>query len=122
MGDSLKSLNILVAEDAPDNLFLLTLVLEDEGANVVGVENGEKALSALRSQDFDVAILDVSLPDIDGDKIAIKLAEEDNPVKKLALTGHISLGRAAVDAFDLILQKPILPDQLVAAVVGSLND
>ena len=120
MSMQLDSVRILIAEDAADNLFLLTLVLEDEGAEVVGVTSGEEALAKLREQEFNVALLDISLPDLDGDKVAIKLAEECNPVKKLALTGHIGLPKKVENAFDLILQKPIMPDKLIKSIVDIL--
>ena len=117
----LDSVRVLVAEDAPDNLFLLTLVLEDEGADVVGVGCGAEALELLRTEDFNVAILDISLPDIDGDKVAMKLQDEGNTIKKLALTGHIGLSRQVESAFDMVLQKPIMPDQLVKSIVEVLD-
>lgn len=121
MSVQLESVRVLIAEDAPDNLFLLTLVLEDEGADVVGVASGIDALEKLRTQDFNVAILDISLPDIDGDKIAIKLQNEGNRVKKLALTGHIGLSERVESAFDMVLQKPIMPDQLVKSIIQVLD-
>ncbi len=120
MTAQLDSVRVLVAEDAPDNLFLLTLVLEDEGAEVVGVGCGVEALELLRTQDFNVAILDISLPDIDGDKVALKLQDEGNKVKKLALTGHIGLAKHVENAFDMVLQKPIMPDKLVKSIVEVL--
>ena len=121
MSDRLKNVNILLAEDAPDNLFLLTLVLEDEGAKVCGVEDGVLALEKLRGSKFDLAILDLSLPGMDGDKVAIQANEDGNAVKKVALTGHISLDKESEDAFDLVLQKPILPEVLVEAVLSCMQ-
>ena len=116
----LESVRVLIAEDAPDNLFLLTLVLEDEGADVVGVGSGVDALEKLRTEDFNIAILDISLPDLDGDKIAMKLESEGSSVKKLALTGHIGLPQQVENAFDMVLQKPIMPEQLVKSIVQVL--
>ena len=122
MSSRLKGKQILLAEDAPDNLFLLSLVLEDEGASVTGVEDGIKALELLREKAFDLAILDLSLPGMDGDDVAIKLNAEGNSNKKIALTGHISLEKESEQAFDLILKKPILPDVLIDAVLGCIGN
>ena len=56
---------------------------------------------------------------MDGDKVAIQ-ANDGNAVKKVALTGHISLDKESEDAFDLVLQKPILPS-LVEAVLSCMQ-
>ncbi len=61
-----KSLRILVADDNPVNLRVATRVLRDMGHSGVLVTDGEKALKALEAQAFDVALMDVTMPHLDG--------------------------------------------------------
>lgn len=61
-----KSLRILVADDNPVNLRVATRVLRDMGHSGVLVTDGEKALKALEVQAFDVVLMDVTMPNLDG--------------------------------------------------------
>ncbi len=63
----LHGIHVLVIEDSPGTLDMLTALLRLEGAVAVGVANGRDALSALRAHDFDVVMSDLGLPDIPGD-------------------------------------------------------
>ena len=63
----LHGIHVLVIEDSPGTLNMLTGLLRLEGAVAVGVANGRDALSALRVHDFDVVMSDLGLPDIRGD-------------------------------------------------------
>jgi CheY-like chemotaxis protein len=56
----------LVADDNPVNLRVATRVLRDMGHSGVLVTDGEKALKALEAQPFDVALMDVTMPQLDG--------------------------------------------------------
>ena len=61
-----KPLRVLVADDNPVNLRVATRVLRDMGHSGVLVTDGEKALKALEAQAFDVALMDVTMPQLDG--------------------------------------------------------
>src|SRR5438876_9823451 len=63
----LHGIHVLVIEDSPGTLDMLTALLRLEGAVAVGVANGRDALSALRAHDFDVVMSDLGMPDILGD-------------------------------------------------------
>src|SRR5437773_10889133 len=63
----LHAMHVLVIEDSPGTLDMLTALLRLEGASAVGVANGRDALSALRAHDFDIVMSDLGLPDIPGD-------------------------------------------------------
>jgi DNA-binding response OmpR family regulator len=57
---------ILIAEDEFDIRFMLEQLLKLEGFEVQGVDNGRRALQALREQEFDLLILDIMMPELDG--------------------------------------------------------
>jgi len=61
-----RPLRVLVADDNPVNLRVATRVLRDMGHSGVLVTDGEKALKALEAQAFDVALMDVTMPQLDG--------------------------------------------------------
>ncbi len=73
----LPPLRILVADDVSLNQELLTLALEQHGHSVTVADNGHKALELLSKEDFDVALLDVHMPDMDGLETARRWREQE---------------------------------------------
>lgn len=71
---------ILVAEDDPAILKLLETNLQVAGYAVVRAENGRRALEAARAETFDLALLDVMMPEMDGFALLPYLREQDIPV------------------------------------------
>ena len=59
-------LRILLVEDEPSNSYALTNLLEKTGHNVTLAENGQQALELLAAQDFDVILMDVQMPVMNG--------------------------------------------------------
>ena len=105
----LKDLQILVIEDAPDVLDVLTVLLRIEGADVVGTGSGHEALTIFRQRHFDVVVSDLGLPDISGDVlIRTIIAAARRPLKVVVITGEtqpaVTLAREA--GADVIFAKP----------------
>src|SRR5262245_6886130 len=61
-----NSMRILLAEDEPDIQFVTRIALEDEGHEVVTVDDGQAALATALTERFDVILLDVMMPRLDG--------------------------------------------------------
>lgn len=59
-------MKILLAEDEPDIRLVMRIALEDEGHRVVMVDDGQAAVDAARADTFDVVLLDVMMPRLDG--------------------------------------------------------
>jgi CheY-like chemotaxis protein len=59
-------MKVLLAEDEPDIQLITRLALEDAGCSVVAVSDGQAALDSAQTQPFDVVLLDVMMPRIDG--------------------------------------------------------
>lgn len=59
-------MKVLLAEDEPDIQLITQLALEDAGCDVVAVSDGQAALDCLAMADFDVVLLDVMMPRVDG--------------------------------------------------------
>ncbi|WP_374361501.1 PAS domain S-box protein [Pseudoduganella danionis] len=62
----LPPLTILIADDVPENLELLRLMLEDKGHTVQAAHGGQAAVQAFEAGQFDVILMDVQMPDVDG--------------------------------------------------------
>ena len=105
----LKGLQILVIEDAPDVLDVLTMLLRIEGAEVAGASSGREALILFRSRHFDVIVSDLGLPDIPGDVlIRTIIAAARRPIKVVVITGESqsASARALAAGAEVIFAKP----------------
>src|SRR5690606_27062929 len=73
----LPPLRILVADDINLNQELLTLTLEQHGHSVTATDSGHKVLELLDKEDFDVVLLDVHMPELDGLETARRWREQE---------------------------------------------
>jgi PAS domain S-box-containing protein len=116
-------LAVLVAEDNTVNQLLTTRLLEKRGHRVVMTVNGRKALEALAKSRFDLVLMDVQMPEMDGLQATVALRENEKekgdgfhqPV--IALTAHAMKGdqeRCLAAGMDGYLTKPISPQELDA--------
>ena len=118
----LPSLRILIAEDAPSSRLLLRMILTKQGHKVDDVDNGQKALDALLTTEYDLAILDVQMPIMDGLEAATALRGSHGPmtdVPLIALTAQVldeDVERIKASGFDKVLGKPFMEVDLVAAI------
>ncbi len=92
--NDLQKLRILVADDVPLNVELLTIVLEKDGHDIVSVNDGQKALNRAINEDFDVILMDVQMPKMDGFTATRKIRDfqrknQQKPTPILALTAGV---------------------------------
>ncbi|HET8705068.1 MAG TPA: response regulator, partial [Pseudomonadales bacterium] len=123
----LRFLKILLAEDHPVNQKLATSVLQQRGHRVKLVDNGRRALDLFQNEKFDVVVMDIQMPEMDGESCtaAIRRLEQGSarPIRIIAVTAHASaedktrLTQAGMA--DGFLAKPYLPEQLLEAVEGN---
>ena len=81
-------MRVLVAEDEKKMVKLLRKALEEQRHSVMVAENGKEALDLALNYSFDVLVLDVMLPEIDGFEVARGLRAENNRVPILFLTAR----------------------------------
>jgi len=122
--DSAVALRVLVAEDHPTNRRVVELILGAVGVDLTSVEDGAQAVSAFRHQAFDLVLMDMQMPVMDGLTAIqeIRLLEEGRgtartPVYVLtanAMPEHVTASMQA--GADGHLSKPISPEKLLDVV------
>lgn len=112
-------LSILLIDDDVSLCSSLGTILEMVGHQVVKVHTGADAITVLNRRSFDIALIDIVLPDTDGITLLKDLVSRDEDMGALMLSGHASM-RHAVDALnhgaDAFLMKPLDPEDLIAKV------
>lgn len=110
-GPRLSGKSVLLAEDNPTNQMVLTASLEEFGMHVTSVEDGQQALALAQSSAFDLVILDISMPVMDGLE-AVQHIRKLKPYAHcpiLAYTAYSQqeeLDQFLTKGFDAVLGKP----------------
>jgi CheY-like chemotaxis protein len=117
--DPQKSLHILLAEDNAVNQKLAIRLLEKRGHQVVVAVNGKQALSALEKTAYDLVLMDVQMPEMDGIEATEKLRGREKSTGQhqpvVAMTALVMKGdreRCIAAGMDGYLSKPIRPQEL----------
>lgn len=117
-------LRVLVAEDGEDNRDLVRAMLRDAGCDVTCAENGRIAVDLLTSHDFNIVLMDMQMPELDGYTATRKLREMQFSKPIVALTAHAMTDdrrRCIESGCDEYLSKPINRD-LLLATIAKLTD
>ena len=109
---------ILVVDDEPDICTLIRRYAEHDGHQTVGVSDGAEAVERCRKEDFDIVIMDVMMPEMDGFTATKKIREfKDVPVLMLSARGaefdKLYGFEVGVDDY---LTKPFSPKELMARI------
>jgi DNA-binding response OmpR family regulator len=118
---SVEKKRVLLVDDDKAILRSIGLVLEKNGFSTDIAETGEEALSKLKSQSYDVLLVDLKLPDMEGTEILSQVKALE--AVKIMLTGFPSLvsGIQAMDkGVDAYLPKPVKPEELVLVINAKL--
>jgi signal transduction histidine kinase/CheY-like chemotaxis protein len=118
-----RSLRILVAEDNAVNRKLVTALLRKRGHTIVSVINGREAIAAITKDAFDIVLMDVQMPEMDGLEATTGIrkleAATGAHMPIIALTAHAMKGDREIciaAGMDEYLSKPINPKQLFALI------
>jgi signal transduction histidine kinase/CheY-like chemotaxis protein/HPt (histidine-containing phosphotransfer) domain-containing protein len=117
------ALRVLVVEDNPVNQRLASILLEGRGHTVALAENGREALTRLGADRFDVVLMDVQMPEMDGLEataaIRAQEAKGGGHIPIVGVTAHAIKGdreRCLAAGMDGYVSKPIRPEALFAAI------
>ena len=114
---------ILVADDEKDIRSVLALYLEDAGYEVVEAADGAEALRVLETQDIDLCLLDIMMPELDGYQVLKRVREDDDvPVIVVSAKGQDSEKILGLNlGADDYLVKPFNPLEAVARVNSNIR-
>jgi signal transduction histidine kinase/ActR/RegA family two-component response regulator len=114
-----RPLDILLAEDNPVNQRLALRLLERRGHRVTVAGNGRDAVELARTFHFDIVLMDVQMPIMDGLEAARQIRTHDASIPILAMTARAMDGdreRCLAAGMNAYTSKPIHPDELFAAI------
>jgi CheY-like chemotaxis protein len=115
----LPPLHILVVEDEPVNRLVVRELLGARGHRVEAVDGGQAALERLEKERFDLVLMDLSMPDMDGLEATRRLRARGWRIPVIGLTAHVlpEQTRACLEAgMDAVIHKPLEVDRLNAIV------
>ena len=115
---------ILIVDDEPGVRAALSGVLRDEGYSVEAVSSGEECLERVTRAAFDLIVLDVWLPGIDGLTTLQRLKERHVDAQVVIISGHGNIESAVrtikMGAFDFI-EKPLSLEKTVLVIRNALR-
>ncbi|MCQ5362934.1 MAG: response regulator [Candidatus Methanomethylicia archaeon] len=116
---------ILIVDDDEDIVESLSTLLSNAGYVVDVALNGEEAIKKSKEKVYNVALIDVVLPDMTGIDLLTKLEERKPATRKIIITGYASLDNA-VKALNLgadaYLIKPVDPEELISTVKKQIEE
>jgi len=116
--------SILLVEDDANIRETLSTILQQKGYNTDTAKNGHEALQKSKAKFFNLALLDIKLPDMEGTKLVTMMHESLPKMVKIMITGYPSLENA-VEALNLgadaYIIKPFEPTKLLALIEEKLG-
>jgi DNA-binding NtrC family response regulator len=85
---------ILIVDDETDLRTLLRHILTAQGYQITDAEDGEEAIELIKKQKFDIALLDIQMPNINGIQVLKYIKEHSPQTKAVMLTGYADLKHA----------------------------
>ena len=115
---------ILVVDDDKSILRTFTRILQKNGYRIDTAETGKEAMEKAENNHYDLALVDIRLPDIDGTELLAKIKMQLQNTIKIMITGFPSLesGVKALDeGADAYLVKPVKPEDLLMLIKEKLK-
>ncbi|MGA2767826.1 MAG: response regulator [Candidatus Bathyarchaeia archaeon] len=117
--------SILIVDDDIGVRNMLSSVLYDGGYLIEGVENGKEAIKACEESSFDVALIDIELPDMKGTELLNRLKKLQPKMIRIIITGHPSIEsamKAVNERADGYVLKPFEVTELLEMIARLLTE
>ena len=119
-----KHARILIVDDDESIGKVLATILEDEGYTVDIAENGKKAIKKSKEEFYNLALIDIRLPDMEGIELLTRMKDTTPKMRKIIITGYPSI-QNAIEAVnrgaDAYLVKPFDMDKVLATIKEQLK-
>jgi DNA-binding response OmpR family regulator len=115
---------ILIVDDDKSILHTFTRILQKKDYKIVTAETGKEAIEGAKNNKFDLALVDIRLPDMNGTELLSKTRSQLQNTIKIMITGFPSLesGIEALDeGADAYLVKPVKPEDLLMLIREKLR-
>lgn len=119
-----SNVRILVIDDDKSILRTFTRILQKNGYEIDIAETGKEAIEKSKKTHYDLALIDIRLPDMEGTDLLSKVQQTMHDTIKIMITGFPSLetGVKALDeGADAYLVKPVKPEELLALIEDKLR-
>ena len=117
--------SILIVDDDQTILKSFNMILQAQGYTVDTATTGKEALEKTKTKSYNLALLDIKLPDMDGTRLLAKMHQSTPKMMKIMVTGYPGLDNA-VDALNLgadaYTMKPVDPRELIKVVDEKLRE
>jgi two-component system cell cycle response regulator DivK len=119
-------LKAVLIEDNENNRYLLTLLMEHAGFEVVVAADGKSGIDIARREGPDIILLDIQMPEMDGYEVAVEL-KKDPALARIPIVGVSSFAmpgdrdRAMRTGFAGYIEKPVDPERFAQSVMEFLR-
>ncbi len=115
-----KNIKILMVDDHPSNQMIMKTMMEFSGIKIEIVDNGKKAIEAVKNNHYDIIFMDISMPGMDGTEATKRIrALGKKEIVIIALTAHAILGdreRFLNSGMNDYISKPFIRDTILACI------
>ena len=115
---------ILIVDDEHDLAEMIRYILEFKGHEAKSVLNGYKAIEEIKTTHYDLVLMDIRMPGINGVEAFLKIKEIDPSIKVIMMTGFsvdTLIKEAIRQGASGCINKPFGPEKLIAAIDTLLN-
>ena len=113
--------SILIIDDDVSILRSLMRIFQRKGYFVTVAEKGREAIEKINSNHYDVALIDLCLPDMEGTELFPIINNSSPRTVKIMLSGKASL-QESVEGADMLLRKPVHPEYLLSIIESKLKN
>jgi DNA-binding NtrC family response regulator len=117
--------SVLIVDDDVKIREMLSNILTDKGYSVTSVGRGKEAITESFKQIFNLALIDICLPDMEGTELLTKLRKTEPEMIKIIITGNATLDNsidAANKGVDGFIVKPFDPKKLIKMIESKLKE
>jgi DNA-binding NtrC family response regulator len=119
-----KKARILIVDDDENIRKVLVAILQDEGYSVDSVGTANKAIEATKRKFYNIALIDIRLPDMEGTELILQLKETTPRIRKIIITGYPTL-QNAIEAVnrtaDAYMMKPFDVKKILETIEEQLK-